>query len=205
MALKWEDQHLQPPASPAEVCMQSHEQTAILRHCTFQKFWKNLLMMLLSILTLFHQNIKFTINQESNGELAFLDSLLKRNNGKISVLVYAKPTHTDQYLRYSSHHNTSFEESVLSFLFNGAYSIITNKDDLNKENTRIKQLLKENGYLERMINNVFKRSTNNHRLYQPQQKPKSQISERKKSECYLFIYLFILFYLTLTSFHFTMK
>ena len=192
MALKWEDQHLQPPASPttAEVYMQSHEQTATLRHCTFQKFWKNSLMMLLSILTLFHQNIKFTINQESNGELAFLDSLLKRNNGKISVLVCAKPTHTDQYLSYSSHHHTSFEESVLSFFFNGAYSIITNKDDLNKENTRIKQLLKENGYLERMINKVFKRSTNNHGLYQPQQKPKSQISERKKSEFYLFIYLF---------------
>ena len=38
---------------------------------------------------------------ESNGELAFLDTLLKRNNGEISVLVYRKPTHTDQYLHYT--------------------------------------------------------------------------------------------------------
>ena len=43
-----------------------------------------------------HQNIKFTMEEESNGELAFLDTLLKRINGEISVLVYRKLTHTDQ-------------------------------------------------------------------------------------------------------------
>ena len=92
-----------------------------------------------------HQNIKFTMEEESNGELAFLDTLLKWNNGEISGLIYRKPTHTDQYLRYSFHHQTSCKESVASSLFNRAYSIITNKDDLLKENARIKQVLKENG------------------------------------------------------------
>ena len=42
------------------------------------------------------------MEEESAGELAFLDTLLKRNNVEISVLVYRKPTHTDQYLHYSS-------------------------------------------------------------------------------------------------------
>ena len=51
-----------------------------------------------------HQNIKFALVEESNGELAFLDPLLKRNIGEISALVYRKPTHTDQHLHYSSHH-----------------------------------------------------------------------------------------------------
>ena len=86
------------------------------------------------------------MEEESNGELAFLDTLLKRNNGEISVLVYRKPTHTDQYLHYSPHHQTSCKESFVSSLFNRAYSIITNKDDLHKENAKIKQVLKENGY-----------------------------------------------------------
>ena len=63
------------------------------------------------------QNIKFTMEEESNGELAFLDTLLKRNNGEISVLVYRKPTHTDQYLHYSSHHQTSCKENVVSSFF----------------------------------------------------------------------------------------
>ena len=80
---------------------------------------------------------KFTMKEK----LAFLDTFLERNNGKISELVYRKPTHSDQYLQYSSHHKTSCKESVASSLFNKAYFIITNKDDLTKENSRIKQVL----------------------------------------------------------------
>ena len=80
-----------------------------------------------------HQNIKFIMEEESNGELAFFDTLLKRNNGKVPELVYRKPSHTDQYLHYSSHHQTSCKESVVFSLFNRAYSIIANKDNLYKE------------------------------------------------------------------------
>ena len=78
------------------------------------------------------------MGEESNGEIAFFDTLLKQNNTEISVLVYRKPTHTDQYLHYSSHHQASCKESVVSYLFKKAYSIIINKDDLHKENARIK-------------------------------------------------------------------
>ena len=73
------------------------------------------------------------MEEGSNGELAFFDTLLKRNNGEISILVYKKPTHSDQYLHYSSHHHTSSKESVVSSLFNRAYSVVTNKDDLHKK------------------------------------------------------------------------
>ena len=44
------------------------------------------------------------MEEESIGELEFLDTLLKLNNTKISVLLYRKSNHTDQYLHYSSHH-----------------------------------------------------------------------------------------------------
>ena len=116
-----------------------------------------------------HQNIKFTTEEESNGELVSLDTLLKWNNGEISVLAYRKPTHTDQYLHYSPHHQTSCMGSVVFSLFNRAYSIITNKDDLHKENARIKQVLQENGYQESIIIKIFRIITNNHSLPQSQQ------------------------------------
>ena len=109
------------------------------------------------------------MEEESNGELALLDTLLKRNNGEISVLVYRKPTHTDQYLHYSSHHQTSCKESVASSLFNRTHSIITNKDVLHKWNARIRQVLKENGYRESIINKIFRRITTNHSLPKSQQ------------------------------------
>ena len=50
-----------------------------------------------------------------------------------------------------------------------AYSIITNEGDLRKENARIKQVLKENGYQKSIINKIFRRITNNHSLPQSQQ------------------------------------
>ena len=56
-----------------------------------------------------HQNIKFTMEEAGNGKLAFLDTLLKWNNGKISVLVYRKLTHTDKYLQHNSHQMMSLK------------------------------------------------------------------------------------------------
>ena len=56
-----------------------------------------------------------------------------------------------------------------SSMFNTAYSIITNEDDLHKDNASIKPVSKENGYQESIISKIFKRITNNHTLPQSQQ------------------------------------
>ena len=65
---------------------------------------------------------------------------------------------------------------VVSSLFSKAYSIITKKDYLRKENARIKQKLKKNdsiiqkiGYQESIISKIFRRITNKHSLPQSQQ------------------------------------
>ena len=169
------------PVSSTTAETEAHERTAISTALHPPKAWERFVEDIYSTLKRmqlesffhhinnFHQNIKFTMEEESNGELAFLDTLLKRNNGEISVLVYRKPIHTDQYLHYSSHHQTSCKESVVSLLFNRAYSIFKNKDDLNKENARIKQVLKENEYHESILSKILKRITNNRHLSQPQQ------------------------------------
>ena len=86
------------------------------------------------------------MEEKGNEEQVFFDAFLKQNNGKISVLVYRKSTYTDQCLHYSSHHQANCKESVISSLFNRAYFIITSKENLYKENDRIKQGLKENEY-----------------------------------------------------------
>ena len=109
---------------------------------------------------------KCTMGEKSNGDIAFLDTLLKRNNGKISVLICGKFPQTDQYLHYTSHHQTSCKHSVASSFFDSAYLIIMNIDDLIKENTLIKQMLKYNLYQEIIISKNFIRITNNHSFSQ---------------------------------------
>ena len=76
--------------------MQAYERTAITTALHPPKVWERFVDDVYSILkrthleNLFHhinnlhQNIKFTMEEESNGELAFLDTLLKGNNGEIS-------------------------------------------------------------------------------------------------------------------------
>ena len=52
-----------------------------------------------------NQDIQFTMKEESRGELLFLDTLVKRDGSKEITKVYRKPTHTDRYIHFSSHHD----------------------------------------------------------------------------------------------------
>ena len=38
------------------------------------------------------------MEEEKNGELTFSDIMLKRDNGKISLVVCRRPAHSDQYI-----------------------------------------------------------------------------------------------------------
>jgi hypothetical protein len=51
-------------------------------------------------------HINFTTEQELDGKLSFLDTLITRNNGSLSIDVYRKPTHTDRYLTRTMTNNT---------------------------------------------------------------------------------------------------
>ena len=60
-----------------------------------------------------HPKIQFTIEEESDGEVPFLDTLLKRKpDGTISVLVYRKPTLTDQYLNFKKSDITKVKKKM---------------------------------------------------------------------------------------------
>ena len=92
MELAWE------ASTTAEFYMQAYEHTAITTALHPLKVWERFVDDVHSILKRthlknvfhhinnLHQNIKFTMEEESNVELVFLDTLLTRNNGEISIL-----------------------------------------------------------------------------------------------------------------------
>ena len=90
----------QPSSTTAEIYMQAYERIAITMSLHPQKVWERFVDDIYSFLKRthlknffhhinnLHQNIKFTMEEASNGELAFPDTLLKQNNGEISLLEY---------------------------------------------------------------------------------------------------------------------
>ena len=96
--------------------MEAQEQSAISTDLHPPKVWKpfvdDIYYILKQKLVPSHQQSWKKMEEENNRELAFFHTLLKSNNGKISVLVYSKPMHTDPYLHYSSHHQTSCERRM---------------------------------------------------------------------------------------------
>ena len=71
-----------------------------------------------------HLAIKFTIEEESNQELPFLDVKVKRDTGKpLQHRVHRIPTHTNRYIQADSHHHPAQKTGVIHTLINRAITI----------------------------------------------------------------------------------
>ena len=73
-------------------------------------------------------SIKFTVEGafKEIGGILFLDTLVTPEADiSLSFTVYHKPTHTDQYLQWDSHHNLSAKYSVIGTPNHRAYLLST--------------------------------------------------------------------------------
>ena len=92
------------------------------------------------------------MEKEENSTIPFLDTLIQRNqDGTISVKVYGKPTHTNQYLSFTSHHSNRSKQSVITALLNRAENVITNNTELKQEQQHIMKILQSNGHSKQFI------------------------------------------------------
>ena len=64
-------------------------------HDTFKYVKRGSIEYALSVLNSFHDNIKFTFEQENNNRLPFLDVLFIRDDDKINTTVFRKDTYND--------------------------------------------------------------------------------------------------------------
>ena len=112
------------PLSPivANIFMESFESNALILFHVQPKQWVRYVDNTFIIwthedaeLNSFHDHlnsIQFTKEEEVDGKIPFLDVLVVRKTGGISTTVYRKPTHTNRYIHYSSHHPPSVKSDV---------------------------------------------------------------------------------------------
>lgn len=125
-------------------------------------------------------NIKFTKEEMLDNKLPFLDCAIRvGEDRRLQVEVYRKPTHTDQYLLFDSHHPLEQKLGVIRTLQHRAESIPTFPEAREQENNHIKQALKKCGY----PNWTFIK-THTKRKREVKQSEQRRYNFRKKTCCY---------------------
>ena len=103
--------------------------------------------------------IKFTVKgNKEDGSIPFLDTIVKpEENGSLSITVYRKPTHTDQYLQWDSHHNLSAKFGVINTLSHRAKTVCSNPELLKQEKEHLRKALTKCKYPKWALDKVEKR------------------------------------------------
>ena len=81
--------------------------------------------------------VKFTVEDiKEDGSIPFLNTIVKPEaDGTLSITLYRKPTHTDQYLQWDSHHHLSAKFSVICALSLRPQQCAANLSCSNKKRT----------------------------------------------------------------------
>ena len=108
------------------------------------------------------QHIQFTAeNQREDGAMLFLDILVSPGrDGSLSTSVYRKPTHTDLYLQWDSHHPLTSKYSVIGTVQHRANTICSNRQLLHKEEKHLNNALKNCQYPTWALNKIQQKIKN---------------------------------------------
>ena len=102
-----------------------------------------------------NHSIQFTCEKEIEGTLPFLDVELKRMGEKVSTGVYRKPTHTNRYIHFSSHHHPRIKTGVVQCLKRGA-DMICDEHTANREARMLQSTFEANGYPRRVVRQILR-------------------------------------------------
>ena len=102
------------------------------------------------------ESIQFTMEEEEQGQLPFLDVLVKRKGSNLTTSVYRKPTSTDCYLNYQSNHHPAIKLGTITCLRKRAHNICS-QENLQEELQHLQSVFKKNGYPRTIIQRVLRK------------------------------------------------
>jgi hypothetical protein len=104
-----------------------------------------------------HPKIKFTMEEENNGRLPFLDVMVERQNNHLSFDVYRKPTSTDRYITADSFHPQSHKDAAFHSMAHRLCNFQLSEENYVREKGRIVEIGRMNGYDPQRINKIIEK------------------------------------------------
>ena len=103
-------------------------------------------------------SIQFTTEEsKQDGSMPFLDTLVTpQEDETLTTRVYRKPTHTDLYLQWDSHHNLASKYSVINTLTHRAKAVCSRSKLLEEELKHLDEVLQQCKYPKWAINKILK-------------------------------------------------
>lgn len=95
--------------------------------------------------------IQFTLEEEVDGKLPFLDVLVSRQGQRPSFSVCRKDTHTGRYLSFGSVHPADHKQAVVSTLLQRAERLCSRPEDVAVDKKKVRDDLASCGYPRRFI------------------------------------------------------
>lgn len=119
--------------------------------CIINKESTNLMLIELNK---FHKNIKFTIEKENNGKLAFLNLNISHQNGSVITNWYRKPFASNRLLNFfSSHNRSTIINTAVSFIKN--VLLLSNANFFASNKNLLEQILMDNCFPTSLILNLL--------------------------------------------------
>ena len=90
-------------------------------------------------------DIQFTTEPETQSKLPFLDLCVTvLDDASTKITIFKKPTHTDQYLNFNSHHPLIHKRSVVRTLTTRAQLYVTTAEDRIAKISHVRNALRAN-------------------------------------------------------------
>jgi hypothetical protein len=90
--------------------------------------------------------IKFTMENETNNRINFLDITISKETNNFSINIYRKPTTTDIIIPQDSCHPLEHKHAAIRYMINRLNTYQLNDDNKRTELNTIKQIVSNNGY-----------------------------------------------------------
>ncbi|XP_055522595.1 uncharacterized protein LOC129716783 [Wyeomyia smithii] len=111
----------------------------------------------LELLNTRHPTIKFTVEQEVDKKLPFLDLIISRKpDNSLKFGIYRKPTSTDRYITSDSNHCGAQKQAAFHSMAHRLVSVPMEKDEYTIEKEKIKKAAKLNGYDEDFVEKIIR-------------------------------------------------